>query len=53
MSSHHTKDYDDTTRRPIEWWGTIDGEGPKPYATATWAYFQTVVEVDEAESPNG
>lgn len=43
----HSKDYDDTTRWPKEWWNTIGGEGPKPYATATWTYHQEVVEVEE------
>lgn len=47
MPKYPVKDYDDTTSRPIEWWETIGEEGPKPYATATWVYFQTVVELEE------
>ena len=49
MPNYPVKDYDDTTRRPIEWWETTGGEGPKTYATATWVYFQTVVELEEPE----
>ena len=41
-------DPDDSTRNSPSWWNTIGGEGPKPYATAAWAYTQVVVEEEEA-----
>ncbi len=43
----HSRDYDDTTRWPEEWWDKIGGEGPKPYATASWTYIQEVLEMEE------
>jgi len=45
----HSRDYDDTTRWPQEWWNSLEGEGPKPYATASWTYFQEVIEAEEAD----
>ena len=30
---------DITSCDALEWWAQIGGEGPKPYATATWKYF--------------
>ena len=53
MPNYPAKDYDDTTRRPIEWWETIEGEGPKPYSTAAWTYFQAVVELEEPDQSDG
>lgn len=47
MLRDRSRDYDDTTRRPAEWWDAVGGDGPEPYATAAWTYFQTVEEVEE------
>lgn len=53
MPNYSNRDYDDTTRYPTEWWQTIGGEGPKPYATATWTFFQAVEEIEESEQGGG
>jgi hypothetical protein len=44
-------DPDDSTTRSPSWWNTIGGEGPKPYATATWTYSQVVIEEEDSCDP--
>lgn len=44
---NHTRDYDDTTRWPREWWDSLIGDEPAPYATASWTYLQIVEEAEE------
>lgn len=44
MPKYDIKDYDDLTVRPLTWWESTVQPARKPYATASWAYFQTVEE---------
>jgi hypothetical protein len=45
-------DPDDSTRNPSSWWKTLGGEGPKPYASASWTYSQVVVEEEDSCDPS-
>lgn len=39
MRKDVSKDYDDTTYRPTEWWGEVGKtSSPSPYETASWTY---------------
>lgn len=51
MRRDSSRDSDDSTVRGPEWWATVGGEGPAPYATAAWQYFQTVVEEEDSCDP--
>ena len=53
MRRDSSRDADDTTARSPEWWATVGGDGPAPYATAAWQYFQTVVEEEETSCDPG
>jgi hypothetical protein len=51
MRRDASRDTDDTTVRDPDWWATVGGDGPSPYATAAWQYFQTVVEEETSCEP--
>jgi hypothetical protein len=45
-------DPDDITRQLPSWWDSVGDEGPKPYATKSWTYRQTVIEEEGSCEPD-
>jgi hypothetical protein len=54
VRNKYAVDPDDTTSAArVKWWETLPLNDAEPYATAAWAYTQTVVEVEEDSDEPG